>query len=671
MPKFEATKEVVGMERPVLDTNTERMIAVTHVPVVKPDKYEKLCTVMKKVLQSGGNKLMDHEYAFFMPRDADGTTKGVVFAEYENAKTAAAALKAISGKKLDSAHILEAFPLSDFDKTRDLPDEFVPPEKVPFVANDRDFTWLDDEKILRGCEIFATHVRGDKNATSIGLFNPKKPSSPTTLFSKERWCPSGFCWSPQGTYFVAMTERGAVAFPVSGQSLAEKPKIKMECRNVSHVDFSPQERYAFTRNNTEKKLDLWDVARGDTKTMEPIATLTDAKDMFVFDSSERFCVRPADPETEEGKNGAIEVYNIEKKKRTFIKVPGMTVMSLSPRDPYVATYTPERPNQGAAITIIDITNGNTIRSQTLHKAISCQFFWHPSGNFLAAQVDSYMKGKKRVSCLTMFRMDERGCPTQIIDEATQCITTFAWEPGFGTRFAYSSTDAAETSANFRKKGNVSIYDMRCYGSKAIRLQLLEKKPSSKLSWAPQQGVLLMCDLTPPSGTIEFYDVASNKTLTTIQHFNTATTRVEWDPSGRFVSLVSASVSGSAGDAGYDIYSFTGCMLLHVVDMTLAQFLWRPRPPCPLDAKRVQKLRENLPKFREEFQREEQKESDKSAEDTARKLQADSDAFQKLMAKLLQQYDHDADKLRKIYNGYDPKDPERFVVEQTVTEVPIA
>jgi len=659
------------MEKPVLDTNTERLIAVIHVPVVKEDKYEKLCTVMKKVLQTGGNKLMDHESAFFMPRDAENVTKGVVFAEYEDAKMAAAAVKAITGKKLDSAHILEAFPMSDFDKTRDLPDEFVPPEKVPYVPNDRDFGWLDDEKILRGCEIFATHVKGEKNATTIGLFNPKKPSAPTTLFSREKWCPPGFCWSPQGTYFVAMTEKGAIAFPVSGSAIADKPKIKMECRGVSHVDFSPQERYAFTRNNTEKKMDLWNVALGDTKSMEPIATLNVAPDMFVFDASERFCVRRANPETPEGKAGAIEVYNIEKKKKSFIKVPGMTVMSLSPRDPYVATYTPEQPNQGACISIIDITNGKSIRSQFVHKAISCEFYWHPDGHFLAAQVDSYMKGKKRVSCLTMFRMDERDFPTQMIDEQTQCITTFAWEPGFGTRFAYSATDAGETSVNFRKKGNVTIYDMRCYGSKATRVQVLEKKPSSKLSWSPQQGVLLMCDLTPPSGTIEFYDVASNKTLTTIQHFNTPSTKVEWDPSGRFVALVSPSAGASSGDAGYDIFSFTGSMLLHMVDMSLSQFLWRPRPPCALDSKRMQKLRESLPKFREEFQREEQQESDKASEDTLKKLQAESDEFQALMRKLLQQYDKDAKKLRQLYNGYDPKDPDRFVVEQKVTEAPVA
>jgi len=655
------------MEQPVLDTNTDRMIAVTHVPIVKQDKFDKLCTVMKKVLQNGGNKLMDHECAFFMPKDADGVTKGVVFAEYEDAKMAAAALKVVSGKKLDSAHILEAFPLSDFEKTRDLPDEFVPPEQAPFIANDRDFSWLEDDKILRGCEIFATH---EKTCTTIGMFNPKDPKAPVTMFRKERWCPPGFCWSPEGTYFVAMTEKGAIAFPVTASSLAEKPKIKMECKNVSHVDFSPHERYAFTRNNNDKKLYLWDVAQEDPA-KQRIGTFDEAPDMFVFDASERFFVRRANPESKEGKVGAIEVFNIEKRKRSFIRVPGMTNMSISPRDSLVATYSPEQGNQGASIRIIDITNGNTLRSHTLYKSLSCDFFWQPDGHFLAARVDSFIKGKKRVSCLVMFRMDEREFPTQIIDEATQRITTLAWEPGFGTRFAYASTDAPETSASFGKKGNVSIYDMRCYGSKATRVQVLEKKPCSRLSWSPQQGVLLMCDLTPPSGPVEFYDVASNTSLTTVQHFNTQNTSVEWDPSGRFVALVSSSAGASSGDAGYDIYSFTGRLLHHVVDMALSQFLWRPRPPTALDAKRTQRLRESLPKLREEFQAEEQQESHKSAQANAKKLQAVSDEFQALMGKLLQIYDKDSQKLIALYNGYNPKDPERYIVEKTVTEVPVA
>jgi len=670
MRKFEATKEVVGMEKPVLDTSTDRMIMVTHLPVVKQDKYDKLCAVMKKVLQKGGWKLASHEHAFYMPQGDDSTTKGIVFAEYVDAKSAKDAIAGISGLKLDSAHILEAFPLGDFEKTRGLPDKFVPPENVPFNANERDMSWLDNEKILRGCEMFATHVSGEKNTTAISVFNPKDRSNPATdIFKRERWSPPGFCWSPQGTYFVAMTYGGAIAFPVSGTALSDEPKIKMRCQDVAHVDFSPQERYVFTRGKTGGMMDLWDVA-ADNKVPKPIATLEDAPDMFVFDSSERYCIRRANPSTPEGAAGAIEVYNIEKKKKSYVKAPGMTVMSVSPRDPYVATFTPEEGNNhGSSIRIIDVTNGRTLRSHTVYnKAISCTFFWHPEGRYLAAQVDSYIKGKRRVSCVTLFRMDERQIPTQTIDEATQRITTFSWEPGFGTRFAYSATDVPENSLTYGRKGNVSIYDMRCYGSTATRLQLLEKKPSSHLSWSPQQGILLLCDLMTSNGSVEFYDVESKTTLETVQHFNT--TSIQWDPSGRFVALVSSSAGRSSGDAGYDIYTFTGRMLCRVVDMALSQFLWRPRPSCALDTKRLEALRKNLPKFRKEFQLEEQEESHKSAQDNAKKLQAVSDEFQAYMKKLLAVHEKEADKLREIYNGYDPLDPERFVVEETVTEVPV-
>jgi len=335
-------------------------------------------------------------------------------------------------------------------------------------------------------------------------------------------------------------------------------------------------------------------------------------------------------------------------------------VSVSPRDPYVATYTPERENQGASIKIIDITTGKTLRTHTLYKSLSCNFYWHPQGRYLAAQVDSYIKGKRRVSCLVLFRMDEREFPTQVIDEETRRITTFAWEPEFGTRFAFSSTELPETSNSFGRKGNVSIYDMRCYGSKATRLDLLKDKPSSKLSWSPQQGILLMSDLTPPNGNSEFYDVQGKCVLNVISHFNTSQSSVQWDPSGRFVTILSASAG--SGDAGYSMYTFTGGFIKKVDDMHLTQFLWRPRPPCPFDAKKMQKLRENLPKYRDEFKREEQFEIDKTAQDLARKLQADKNEFQELMAKLLKQYDEDAGLIRDLYNGYDGRDPDRFIVE---------
>jgi len=440
----------------------------------------------------------------------------------------------------------------------------------------------------------------------------------------------------------------------------------MECRGVVHVDFSPQERYVFTRNNIDKTMDLWDVASG-----KRVKTFPTAPDMFVFDASEHFCVRRADPATKEGSEGAIEVYNVMKDKISYIKAPGVTLMAVSPRDPYVATYTPDQGNnQGASIRIIDISNGKVLRTHTMYnKCISCKFYWHPDGHFLAAQEDTYAKGKRRVSCLILFRMDERGLPTQVIDEQSQHITAFAWEPGYGTRFAYATTDLAETSAAYRKKGNVSVYDMRCYGSKAIRLQYLEKKPTWNLSWSPQHGILLMSDLTPPQGPIEFYDVASNTVLSDSQHFNTAASNVQWDPSGRFVTLVSPGTG--SGDAGYDIYTFTGTNVKHETDQSFSQFLWRPRPSEGLDAKRLQSLRESLPKFREEFQREEKQESDKFAEDAAKKLKAESDKFQDLMKGLLAEYDKNAESIRKLYNGYDGRDPSRFIVEQTVSEKPVA
>jgi len=411
-----------------------------------------------------------------------------------------------------------------------------------------------------------------------------------------------------------------------------------------------------------------DIARSESAEQGPIAVLPCAPEMFVWDSSERFCVRRAGPSTEKGKKGAIEVFNVAKRESKLIPVPGMKEMSVSPRDPYVVCYTPESENQGACIRIIDFSNGKTVRTQTVYKSIGCSFFWHPEGRYLAAVVDSYIKGKRRVSSVTLFRMDERGLPTQMVSEETQRITAFSWEPGFGTRFAYSSTDLPESSVSFRKKGNVSIYDMRGLGAKAIRLTVLEKKPCTELSWSPSQGVLLLCDNLGSTATVEFYHVKNGQSLETVQHYNN--TSIQWDPSGRFVALVSSSASPSSGDSGYDIYSFTGRLLLHVIEMNLSRFIWRQRPKHAFDESDYAKLRKEFPKYRETFQREEQKESDKSAQVTAKKRQEVSDQFQELMRTLLGIYDREADEVKALYNGYDPKNPDRFIVEEKVTETKV-
>lgn len=667
MARFVPTKELVGMDAPVLDESTARMVAVKNVPVVGEEKFDKLCTVMKKVMGRAG-ALAEHEYAFFMPKNDDGKTKGVVFVEYADVKGAKEAVAKLNGMKLDSAHLLEVIPFAQFDETRDLPETFVPPQHAEFVPREQNYDWMESAEIVRGWEMYATWI---KNETQIAKFNPKEPKEPVVVHRGDGFSLPSFAWSPNGSYFVSMHPQGAMVFPVYADEIAASPKLKMALKGVAYVDFSPQERYAMLRTAKDSQSLLYDVQ------MEKVMLkFQAAPEPFAWDFAERFCVRLAPKAHGPGKEGAIEVFNVEKRALSYIPMPQLSVLSMSPRDGIAACFTPEAENRAACIALVDIPTGKVVRSHMVHKALSCAFYWHPDGRYLAAVVDSFTKGKRRVSALTLFRMTERGYPFEHIDEPSRHIAQFAWEPGYGTHFAYVSTEPLEQAPARKdesqdavqvplRKACVAIYDMRTAAAKAARVTLLPEKRASLLSWAPQQGVLLICDLLTSNGAIEFYSLACARVIATVQHFNAKDVR--WDPSGRFVAVVSPA-NGRSGDAGYELFSFTGKLVEKATKMNFEQFAWRPRPPCALTAAEVQNIRKNLNKYRAEFQLDEKREREARDRAANEKLLAKSRAFQDIMGQLLAIYDAEADKRLALTKGFNPTDPDRFiVVEKSVTE----
>lgn len=666
MARFVPTKELVGMDAPVLDESTARMVAVKNVPVVGDEKFEKLCTVMKKVMGRAG-ELADHEYAFFMPKGEDGKTKGVVFVEYGDVKGAKAAVEKLNGMKLDSAHLLEVIPLAQFDETRDLPEAFVAPEQAPFVPREESYEWLESAEMVRGCEMYATWISSE---TTIAKFNPKEPKEPTVVHHAVGFSLPSFSWSPSGSYFVTMHPQGAMVFPVGADGIAATPKLKMAMPGVAHVDFSPRERYALLRTaSADSAVVLYDV-QGE-KVMVKFAP---GPEPFAWDAEERFCARLAPKNHVRGREGAIEVFNTAKRTLSYVPVPGLSVLAMSPRGGLAACFTPEAENRGASIALVDVETGRLVRAHTVCKALSCTFHWQADGRYLAAVVDTHAKHKLRVSALTLFRVAERGCPVEHIDEPARHIAQLAWEPGYGTHFAYVSTEPADPAARRDdaqdlvqaplRKACVSVYDMRAAGAKAARVTVIPDKRASLLSWAPQQGVLLICDLLTSNGAIEFYSLACAQSIATVQHFNAK--HVCWDPSGRFVAVVSPA-GGRNGDAGYELFTFTGKLVEKVTKMGFEQFVWRPRPPCALSPAEVQNIRKNLNKYRAEFQLDEKREREERQRAANEKLLAKSRAFQGIMAKLLAAYDAEAEQRLALTGGFNPTDPDRFIVEETVTQ----
>jgi translation initiation factor 3 subunit B len=63
--------EIYDRNKVELDDNLDNTVVVDNVPVVDDAKYDKLCTVLKKIFKPAGNIINLH-----MPKDAKSKTKG-------------------------------------------------------------------------------------------------------------------------------------------------------------------------------------------------------------------------------------------------------------------------------------------------------------------------------------------------------------------------------------------------------------------------------------------------------------------------------------------------------------------------------------------------------------------------------------------------------------------
>lgn len=131
---FRCRSDDDDFEEEILETNTGfgNVIVVDNLPVVAPEKYEKLEGVIRKIFGQIG---VIREMGLWMPRegDGDGKTKGYAFIEYTTPQEAQTAREQTNGYKLDKAHVFAVNMFDDFDKYMRVPDTWVPPESKPYT----------------------------------------------------------------------------------------------------------------------------------------------------------------------------------------------------------------------------------------------------------------------------------------------------------------------------------------------------------------------------------------------------------------------------------------------------------------------------------------------------------------------------------------------------------
>uniref|UniRef100_A0AC34GKD7 RRM domain-containing protein n=1 Tax=Panagrolaimus sp. ES5 TaxID=591445 RepID=A0AC34GKD7_9BILA len=114
--------------RPTARYYEECCVLIYGIPVVGPERIEKLKVVLSKVFN-----FVHIPFSTFFPTDDDGKTKGYCFLEYETPEQTSAASKVLDGYTLDKNHTFSAYILSAMRELTEPVENWTPPAKKDYV----------------------------------------------------------------------------------------------------------------------------------------------------------------------------------------------------------------------------------------------------------------------------------------------------------------------------------------------------------------------------------------------------------------------------------------------------------------------------------------------------------------------------------------------------------
>ena len=326
---------------------------VDNLPQVPPEKYEKLCAVVKKVLSAVG-KIADSDGAgLTMPVDeTTKLSKGFAFVEFETPAEAAAAVAHANGYKLDKSHALCVNGFDDVARFQSVPDAYEAPPPRAFEPGPNLQSWLLDR---RGRDQFVARF-GDE--TEVSWSDAPRLAS-EVAHSRPFWSDRFVLWSPRGSYLATVHRQGVALWGGSGFERLRR----FAHAGVQRVDFSPAEKYLVTYSAAEpggpREKPRVTINFFDVRTGRKLRTFEGGADEFAIGSSQApgggpgwplfkwaGCA-PGSPRADEDRfvarlgKGAVSVYEapgmglLDKKS---IKLEGVVDFQWSPSAPILWTY---------------------------------------------------------------------------------------------------------------------------------------------------------------------------------------------------------------------------------------------------------------------------------------------------------------------------------------------
>jgi translation initiation factor 3 subunit B len=675
---YEEVKKYLSSEPVVIDEaalpafkpDFSSVIVVDNLPIVNRERMPKLLVVLFK-LYSQVAAIAESD--IFMPfKEAENTSIGCCTVTFPSREFAESAIKLTQGYTLGK-NVFKVNRYSDVEVFDKITKDDSPPELKDFHPRPDCRSWLKDEQVR---DMFAVRYGRE---TEVNWYNTTTNEAPTLVYNGSReqsngkvWCEMQVEWSPQGMYFVTFHGPGVKLW--GGADF--QPLGKFMHPKVEEISFSPDENYLITYRTTEQhNLDpneaiiVWDVRTGlkirsfplrsnleakffaqgslqieDPKTYKKIdktvrGKIKEFKDNFYYieEGNTSYPVEPSkilsmqDPNklkwSSDGKYFArlgpdmISIYNSVDgsllNSKSFA-APDVLDFAWSPKDNYLAYWSPAMGNHPAVVSIVHITdNARTeIGSRKLVDVTDGKLSWQGEGNYLCVHMTKN-QSKKRSFVFLFFRIRAPGIPVEQL-ELTEQILKVCWEPR-GDRIAIAHGEARNPTISFYTmitkttipgKGSNSQAQVK-YTDQICHLFSKSGSPVTEIQWSPAGTYVTLAQFATECCRFEILDVANNVSSGMRQHDRC--TRLSWDPSGRYVATVTVTELrniNSRGhiDDGVNFFHFQGHLVYQLKREKVFAFHWRPRPDLlsPEERKAVAK---KLKLYERQFEREDKERRD--------------------------------------------------------------
>lgn len=629
------------------ETGFKNIIIIDCIPQVESSKVDKLKKVLEKICLSIGPL---SERGLFIPTDKSGKTVGFAFCEFTKADKAVLALEKLNGYKLDKNHIFSVNLYDDFEKYKNITEEYNPP-KISVTQDMENLRWwLLDPRALD------QYVVRYGNETEIFWNDPSiaPPNKPTPIISKPHWTESVIHWSPQGSYLATIHNQGIILW--GGEKWTKI--VRFQHPGVKLIQFSPQENYLVTLSSSFAETDntkdpqsilIWDVLSGKKLRGFPSGQ-TNQWPIFQWSYDDKYFAKLG--------TDVLSVYEtpsmslLDKKSFQF---PSIKDFSWTPaKEHMIACWIPEVGNSTARVILIEIPSRKQKTQRNLFNVSDCKLHWQSNGDFLCVKVDRHSKTKKSIfSSFEIFRIRERDVPVEVL-ETKGTIHAFSWEPK-GNRLAVLHGE--------NPRPDVSFYQVQ--DKKVVCLGTLENRQVNHLFWSPQGQFIILAGLKNLNGQLEFFNVDDMETMETAEHF--LCTEVEWDPSGRYLATY-VSYWKQQTENSYYIWTFYGKLIQSVSKEKFYQLHWRPRPQSLLTDEQEKDIKVNLKSISKRMDVLDSKENELAKESLAKQRRELKEQWVRYLEDNRKAWDENRNKREKL-RGY-PSDPDSDyeTVEEWVEEV---